>query len=33
MKFVDLARGSFRTLPPPAQSAVKEILQGRGVSI
>jgi tetratricopeptide (TPR) repeat protein len=33
MKFVDLARGSFRTLPPPAQSAVREILQGRGVSI
>jgi tetratricopeptide (TPR) repeat protein len=33
MKFVDLARGSFRSLPPPAQSAVREILQGRGVSI
>lgn len=33
MKFVDLARGSFRTLPGPAQGAVREILQGRGVSI
>jgi HEAT repeat protein len=33
MKFVDLARGSFRGLPAPAQQAVREILQGRGVSI
>ncbi len=33
MKFVDLARGSFRSLPAPAQQAVREILQGRGVSI
>lgn len=33
MKFVDLARGSFRELSGGAQSAVREILQRRGVSI
>lgn len=33
MKFVDLARSSFRSLPAPAQTAVRQILQGRGVSI
>jgi hypothetical protein len=33
MKFVDLARGSFRELSGVAQSAVREILHSRGVSI
>jgi tetratricopeptide (TPR) repeat protein len=33
MKFVDLARGSFRSLPPAAQGAVRDILQSRGVNV
>jgi tetratricopeptide (TPR) repeat protein len=33
MKFVDLARGSFKELSGPAQAAVRDILHSRGVSI
>lgn len=32
MKFIDLARGSLSELSGPAQAAVREILQARGVS-
>lgn len=33
MKFIDLARGSFRGLPANAQAAVREVLHSRGVNI
>jgi tetratricopeptide (TPR) repeat protein len=33
MKFVDLARGGLSELSGPAQAAVREVLQGRGVSV
>lgn len=33
MKFIDMARGSFRELSAPAQAQVREILNARGVSI
>ncbi len=32
MKFIDLARGGLSELSGPAQAAVREVLQGRGVS-
>jgi hypothetical protein len=32
MKFVDLARGALAELSGPAQAAVRDVLQGRGVS-